>query len=856
MRSVLCVAGVVLAWSPPAWALCGDGVLDSGETCDDLNSDDDDGCDSSCAVEPGWECVDARITPDVAETLTGSIEANWSLSSDGLTLNSGSVNAHPSIFMSTLPAVGPTLFFEMKVNTSVDDDFIGWAIGYQAGDATDSDAEWILFDWKQGNQFGVDCWGYDGLVMSRVSGVIGTADHWCHTGSVSEIARADSYSSTGWSNYTTYMIEVNYSATQVDIYVDGTLEFSETGSFPYGNFGLYTNSQQSVIFTFIGPLDQSICGQIDADDDGYSITAGDCDDDDPDVNPEGTEIVGDGIDSDCDGTEICYVDGDDDGYRPDSLAEVVSADADCDDAGEALGSEPAGDCEDDVFAINPAASEVCDSGDVDEDCDELADDDDVGGALGKTTTYPDDDGDGYGDEGSTGGAYCDPPVDDVTDHSDCDDTDSDVNPAATEICDDNDVDEDCNDLADDADPGVTGEVTYHPDSDGDGYGDSATAAAYCDPPADYVVDDTDCDDGVFAINPAASEVCDPADVDEDCNEVADNEDAGALGTSPYYPDDDGDGFGDEEASSIMLCDEIGGYVDEQTDCDDSLDSVYPGAVEVPYDGIDQDCDSFDLCDVDGDGFDSEATACGGDDCDDDDAAVNTAAIEVFYDGVDGDCDGWSDYDQDFDGYDSDAHGGEDCDDENADIYPGAEELIDGLDNDCDGYIETDDRDGDGLTDLEEWGIGSDPEDPDTDGDGLSDGEEVGDVSAPTDSDADGVYDLLDDDDDGDGLLTAQELSEDDQDPDGDGVVNHLDLDSDGDGKLDEEEGLEDNDCDGLKNYVDANDLDGPCIEPHLIYKGGAGCQVTPGLTTTGAASWMSFLLLPWFFVRRKRGLRA
>jgi len=98
------------------------------------------------------------------------------------------------------------------------------------------------------------------------------------------------------------------------------------------------------------------------------------------------------------------------------------------------------------------------------------------------------------------------------------------------------------------------------------------------------------------------------------------------------------------------------------------------------------------------------------------------------------------------------------------------------------------------------------------------------------------------------------LSEDDQDPDGDGVLNHLDLDSDGDGKLDEEEGLEDGDCDGVKNYVDVDDLDGPCIEPDLIYKGGGGCQVAPGLTATGAASWMSFLLLPWFFLRRKSGI--
>ena len=30
--------------------------------------------------------------------------------------------------------------------------------------------------------------------------------------------------------------------------------------------------------------------------------------------------------------------------------------------------------------------------------------------------------------------------------------------------------------------------------------------------------------------------------------------------------------------------------------------MFPGAAEIPYDGIDQDCDGFDLVDSDGDGF--------------------------------------------------------------------------------------------------------------------------------------------------------------------------------------------------------------------------------------------------------------
>ncbi len=105
--------------------------------------------------------------------------------------------------------------------------------------------------------------------------------------------------------------------------------------------------------------------------DGYVSNALDCDDGDETIRPGAGEIPGDEVDQNCDGTEFCFEDDDNDGYRSPSGAVLVSTNISCTDEGEAPVSDGLVDCNDRQPAAYPGNPEVCDR--IDNDCNERID---------------------------------------------------------------------------------------------------------------------------------------------------------------------------------------------------------------------------------------------------------------------------------------------------------------------------------------------------------------------------------------------------------------------------------------------------------------------------------------------------
>ncbi len=413
---------------------------------------------------------------------------------------------------------------------------------------------------------------------------------------------------------------------------------------------------------------------VDEDQDGWPVEE-DCQDDDPLIHPDAQEIC-DGADNDCDGLtdedvqSSFFPDLDGDSYG-DEAGEVLACEApdanyvargeDCDDTDAAIhpgadeddctdptdydcdgvteyedldgdGWAACVDCDDGDEQVHPKADEYCNG--IDDDCDGEVDEAE---ALEAASWHPDEDGDGYG--GAAGGtASCSQPTDWVADGSDCDDGDAAVHPEADEYC--NGYDDDC-DKEVDEDEAVDA-ASWHPDLDGDNYGDDDAAEAHCDQPKGYLAQGGDCDDGDAGVNPGASEICNEAD--DDCD--GDTDEDGALGSTTFYADADGDGFGDPD-DSVAACDQPTAYVSDDTDCDDSDATINPDGEEVCND-LDDDCDDErddGVCDGDEDctdGVDNEGDGLA--DCEDADCV--DVCMEDCSDGSDNDADGLVDCDDD------------------------------------------------------------------------------------------------------------------------------------------------------------------------------------------------------------------
>ena len=757
--------------------VCGDGILVDDESCDDGNTTSGDGCSSDCTVEDGFDCVG---DPSVCNSSCGDGTVAGSENCDDGNTDSGDgcsslCEIESGYVCITGPAAGPCETVTPNVQTVCDDGTVAGDEICDDGNTADNDgcsascALEVGYVCVSGPEAGPCTTGGNASVEPKCGDSIVVGNEFCDDGNV---VSGDGCSAT-------CMIEDGY------ICVNGPTAGPCT---PTGN-----------VQTVCG--DGTIAGDEDCDDsntasgDGCSATCevetgftcvgepSNCASNCGDGAITGSEACDDGNAVDGDGCTACVIDS---GYS--CVNEPSECSSSCGD-GTIAGAEV---CDDGNAVDGDGCSSSCvvESGYdcVNEPSECTAN---CGDGL-ITGSEACDDGNATDDDGCTGCV-----VDDryicTGEASVCEiDTDGDG------VTDNIDVDDDNDGIPDTIE---NFQATNGGDTDGDGTPDSLDLDSDNDGIPDVIEGGSPDTDGDGTVDPSGDGNND--DDGDGLIDTADPEDLanGVPGTPAPTPDTDGDGADD--------------YIDLDADNDGKSDLVEggQGCTDANNNGV---CDGPDT-DEDGivnsidpvDGHGGDVTL----PLPDKDAGNDPDMAPDFLD-LDNDTTG-------IDDIDTTAHGPLDQNDDG--------ELDDPTDNDGDGIADViDDSDLDGTPDNNDPdpqafgglqgpgncgnGTITNPEACDdgntADGDGCSSTCEVeanwvctGEPSTCVlDTDGDGVPDVDDVDDDNDGIPDTIEnfQAAPGGDTDGDGTPDSLDLDSDNDGIPDViEGGSPDTDGDGM-----------------------------------------------------------
>ena len=180
--------------------------------------------------------------------LNSQADANWVLS-DGNTTATQTVNADASILLSDFDAGSKIIDGTWRVNTSFDDDFMGFVFGYQ------DRGNFYLFDWKQGDQnarIGFAERGMSLKVVNKSPGADPTgSDLWPTSGS-SDVTVLR-HNTIAWDEFIDYQFTLNFTpgTFRVTVKEENTvLEdwIVNDNTYTSGNFGFYNYSQNALVY--------------------------------------------------------------------------------------------------------------------------------------------------------------------------------------------------------------------------------------------------------------------------------------------------------------------------------------------------------------------------------------------------------------------------------------------------------------------------------------------------------------------------------------------------------------------------------------------------------------------------------
>lgn len=187
---------------------------------------------------------------------------NWSVQGGGDSVFQ-SINGAPTYFVSPNDFFNTTVEGRFRVETTGDDDYIGFVFGWNEPGNNSTDASFNLLNWKQGNQNSSEA----GFRIARVNGtgtppfnsaendILPNYDVWAINTTSSNPGNV-----AGWADNTWYDFDLLYTQNRIKVDITGGTGVFATGAtvfdlapadvglteFTTGKFGFYNHSQEDV----------------------------------------------------------------------------------------------------------------------------------------------------------------------------------------------------------------------------------------------------------------------------------------------------------------------------------------------------------------------------------------------------------------------------------------------------------------------------------------------------------------------------------------------------------------------------------------------------------------------------------
>ena len=168
---------------------------------------------------------------------------NWVVASDGNSVLQ-TINGYPTFFVSPEEFINTTITGTLRVEETVDNDWIGFVFGYQSpiADKTEPVNGWkfMVFDWTKSGSMGKER-PYEGATLRDIDGSFYP---------LTDFRVATNYGAgKGWTALTDHNFSLLYQTDRVKIDIDGETIFDISGDFESGRFGFYNASQSYVRYS-------------------------------------------------------------------------------------------------------------------------------------------------------------------------------------------------------------------------------------------------------------------------------------------------------------------------------------------------------------------------------------------------------------------------------------------------------------------------------------------------------------------------------------------------------------------------------------------------------------------------------